>query len=109
MEQRKKLFRIIDPSVPSAEEGKGNEGLKPERESGAPTSVCRAGPKKPLTARLGKPPADDCIPFRGEGMSSEGKEFDGRVGNSSAGSNLSPFSHFLNLFSLPRAPDSSSP
>ena len=38
------MFRDIDPSAPLAEEkGSGDEGPKPERESGRPTSVCRAG------------------------------------------------------------------
>ena len=42
MEQRKELFWVIDPSVLSAEEeGSGDEGLKSERESGVPTSICR--------------------------------------------------------------------
>src|ERR1700753_4046013 len=63
-------------------------------------------------ARPGKPPSDEDIPLR-EGGRSSGDELSWRVGNSSARSTLSPFSHFfnlsLNLFSRARPLDSSSP
>jgi hypothetical protein len=38
------------------------------------------GRKKPPPARPGKPPADDCISFLGEGALSEGDGFYGRAG-----------------------------
>ena len=73
---REKLFWVINPPTPSAEEkGSGDEGLESERDSGGPTSVCKTGlgstpdngPNKLPPARQGKPPADGCVPFRTEG------------------------------------------
>ena len=86
MEQRKKVFRVVNQSVLSAEEGSGDEGLKLEQEPGVPTSVCKPDRNEITPCKTGLMTASDSV----ESVLSEGNEFYGIAGNLSAGSNPSP-------------------